>query len=270
MANLQGMSIMYCIAKVIDKSKDFKMEGVYDIRQNCGRKTEDAILELIPGAPLQTNQNIDVSLGNILSTFHIAMILYRFVHLLILILLGLVNGAIVEFHRFIERRETTSDAQVFYPPKYMLVKIQDGPASEVTIPGLPVGVVLIEPIEFTYREGGRRYNRQGRWIKLLQFPVTLGYAITDYKAQGSTYPNAILLDLKRPDKGSASDSAPYVELLRGTTLSNIFIMRPFNGEDLRVPFSEELQQELAWQERMFMITKDTYSALRALRVPREL
>src|SRR5579859_6938305 len=86
----------------------------------------------------------------------------------------------------------------------MLVQIRDGPASELRLPGLPQGVVPMAPIEFTYREGGRKSNRQGRWVKLSQFAATLAYAITDYKAQGSTYTEPILVDLKKPNKGGSS------------------------------------------------------------------
>jgi hypothetical protein len=85
------------------------------------------------------------------------------------------------------RGSTASDDRIFYAPKYMLVKIRDGPTSEVILPGLPQGVVPMEPVEFTYREAGRKYNEQGGWVKLLQFAATLADAITDYKAQESTY-----------------------------------------------------------------------------------
>jgi len=123
----------------------------------------------------------------------------------------------------------------------------------------------MEPVEFTYREGGRKTNRQGRWVKLLQFAATLAYAITDYKAQGSTYTEPILVDLKRPDKGGSSYASAYVQLSRATTLDHIFIMRPFNGEDLRAPLTPELQLELAWQEDMATFTKERYSNLGALK-----
>lgn len=147
----------------------------------------------------------------------------------------------------------------------MLVQIRDGPASELRLPGFPQGVVPMAPIEFTYREGGRKTNHQGRWVKLSQFAATLAYAITDYKAQGSTYTELILVDLKRPDKGGSSYASAYVQLSRVTTLDHIFIMRPFNGEDLRAPLKPELQLELAWQEDMAAFTKEKYSIFGALK-----
>ena len=177
---------------------------------------------------------------------------------------GLVNGALVEFYGFVGDKKSTGDDRIFHPPQYMLVKIRNGPASELRLPGLPQGVVPMAPVEFTYREGGHKTNRQGRWVKLLQFAATLAYAITDYKAQGSTYTEPILVDLKRPDKGGSSCASAYVQLSRATTLDHIFIMRPFNGEDLRAPLKLELQLELAWQEDMAAFTKEKYSIFGAL------
>jgi len=122
----------------------------------------------------------------------------------------------------------------------------------------------MEPVDFTYIEGSHQYNCQGRWVKLLQFAATLAYAITDYKAQGSTYTTPILVDLKKPDRGGSSYASAYVQLSRATTLDHIFIMRPFNGEDLRAPLAPELEIELAWQEDMAKATKDKYSNSGAL------
>jgi hypothetical protein len=64
----------------------------------------------------------------------------------------------------------------------------------------------MEPVEFTYGEGVRNYNRQGRWVKLLQICATLAHAITDYKEQGSTYTELILAHLQKTDRGGASSS----------------------------------------------------------------
>jgi hypothetical protein len=63
MADINQHEIIYCISKMVAKSPDMSMNGVYHIRQNSKRKTEDAVLALIPGAPLIITQNIDSSLG---------------------------------------------------------------------------------------------------------------------------------------------------------------------------------------------------------------
>ena len=215
------------------------------------------MLALIPGAPLLITQNIDSSLGKFPMILEVSINNF----------IGLVNGALVEFYGFVGVKKSFGDNRIFYPPQYMLVKIRDGPESEVRLPGLPQGVVAMEPVEFTYREGGRRYNREGRWVKLQQFPATLAYAITDYKAQGSTYKEPILVDLKKPDKGGSSYASAYVQLSRATTLDNIFIMRSFNGEDLRAPLPPELEAELKWEEDMAVFTKERYTNSGAFREP---
>ena len=96
---------------------------------------------------------------------------------------GLINGALIEFYGFVGDKKSTGHDRIFHPPQYMLVKILDGPVSELMLSGLPRGVVLMAPVEFTHREGGRKTNRQGRWVKLSQFEATLAYAITDYSTR---------------------------------------------------------------------------------------
>src|SRR5271155_2283070 len=66
MAALNGDEIVYCTAKVLDKAKDMKnssLNAIYSIRQSSKPRHEDAVLALIPGAPLLITQNIDSSLG---------------------------------------------------------------------------------------------------------------------------------------------------------------------------------------------------------------
>src|SRR5271167_4939140 len=136
-ATLKGQEIVYCIAKVLSKSDNMNIDDIYRIQQNIKSRHEDAVLALIPGAPLLITQNINSSLG-------------------------LVNGALIEFYGFVGDKKSAGDDRIFDPPQYMLVHFRDGPASELRLPGLCQGVVLMAPIEFTYREGGRRTNRQGR------------------------------------------------------------------------------------------------------------
>jgi len=65
MAAFNGDEIVYCTAKVVDKAKDMNLNGIYNIRQSTQPRHEDAVLALIPGAPLLITQNIDSSLGKI-------------------------------------------------------------------------------------------------------------------------------------------------------------------------------------------------------------
>src|SRR5277367_4583270 len=90
-------------------------------------------------------------------------------------ILGLVNGTVVEFYGF---SDTHLDVQlagsannITVPPTYMLVKLLHEIDVNVPIPGLPSSVVSIEPAEFRHSE------RDGKYIKLVQFLFTLAYAI---------------------------------------------------------------------------------------------
>jgi len=65
MATLKGHEIMYCTAKVLGKSEDMNLDGIYTIRQSTKPRYEDAVLALIPGAPLLVTQNIDSSVGEL-------------------------------------------------------------------------------------------------------------------------------------------------------------------------------------------------------------
>lgn len=136
--------------------------------------------------------------------------------------LGLVNGALAEFVGFVrdDLDPTDSDSRAFHPPKYMLVKMKDAPANEIQLSELPRGVVPLEPVQFTHRQGGRKKDSHGRWAELIQFSVTLGYAITDYKAQGSTFREPIVVDLKKPSTGSSASASAYVQLSRATKLDH--------------------------------------------------
>jgi hypothetical protein len=121
----------------------------------------------------------------------------------------------------------------------MLVQVSD---STIAIPGLPPSVVPLRPTQFT------RTFKSKRKVTFRQFPVTLAFAITDYKCQGETYPNGIIVDIKQPSFGSYSASSPYVQLSRCQSFDRLSLMRPLNPEELKTPLSQPLLQELHWQE----------------------
>lgn len=127
----------------------------------------------------------------------------------------------------------------FYPPEYMLVQVAD---SSVSIPDLPSSVVPIHPVQFT------RYFKSKHSVVFRQFPVTLAFAITDYKCQGETYSEGMIVDIKKPSFGSCSAAAPYVQLSRAQRLDRFSIMRPFDPDELRTPLSQSLREELEWQQ----------------------
>ena len=100
-------------------------------------------------------------------------------------ILRLVNGAVVEFYGFpntyLDVQLTGLENNITGPPTYMLVKLLQEVDVNVSIPGLLPSVVAIELAK------SRHSQRDGKYIKLVQFPFTLAYAITDYKCQGLTF-----------------------------------------------------------------------------------
>ena len=121
----------------------------------------------------------------------------------------------------------------------MLVKLKHDIGIEIALPGLPPSVIGIEPQLSTYNAG------HGKKVSFTQFPVTLAYAITDYKCQGQTF-EWVIVDLKKPS-GRSPKSSPYVQLSRAQTRSRLSILRPFTIDELTSDLPNELVMELEWQ-----------------------
>ena len=160
-----------------------------------------------------------------------------------------MNGAIVQFHGFAEAEATGN--VLYQPPSYMLVKLLHDPGMKISIPPLQPSIVPIKTVKFTHNRG------HGRSVTLEQFPVILAYAITDYKCQGKTF-ESVIVDLKTPSGPGSSPMSAYVQLSRATALDQISIIRPFNEKDLWEPLSQELVEELQWQEEMARSTAYIY------------
>jgi len=166
--------------------------------------------------------------------------------------LGLVNGAIVEFYGFADSDGALiRDEIIVTPPAYMLIKLNHDVGVEIALPGLPPSVIAIEPISITYKVGLRKA------VTCSQFPITLAYAITDYKCQGQTF-TWVVVDLKKPRGGYSPTSSPYVQLSRAKTLACLSILRPFDPAELRSPLSKDLLAELEWQAQKAKETEDLY------------
>jgi hypothetical protein len=140
-----------------------------------------------------------------------------------------VNGAIVQFYGFSDSHGT-QHRLITRPPDYILVKVLEGPATDISILGLPQGVFPLKPETFKVKIKGEDP------VKLTQFPISLAYAITDFKCQGSTYKDGIICDLQKPS-GNAPTASPYVQLSRATSLDRVFILRPFDEKELCVAVS---------------------------------
>ena len=106
----------------------------------------------------------------------------------------------------------------------MLLKLKHNVSVEIALPGLPPSVVSIKPELLTYNGLHRKT------FTYIQFPVTIAYAITDYKCQGQTF-TWVIVDLKKPSNPSPT-SSPYVQLSQAKTLAHLSILRPFNPAEL--------------------------------------
>ena len=114
----------------------------------------------------------------------------------------------------------------------MLIKLNHDVGVDVNLPGLPPSVVGIEPIQDMV------YTERNKTVKFTQSPISLAYAITDYKCQGQTF-NWVIVDLKEPS-GRCPSASPYVQLSRARTGYRLSILRPFSPDELLCPLSEEL------------------------------
>ena len=133
----------------------------------------------------------------------------------------------------------------------MLIKLNHDVGVQVAIPGLPPSVIGIEPVSLTYNPNN------GKKFTYIQFPATLAYAITDYKCQGQTF-TWVIVDLKKPNRGSSPPSSPYVQLSRAKTRACLSILRPFDPAELRSPLSKHILAELQWQTQKAKETEALY------------
>jgi len=146
----------------------------------------------------------------------------------------------VEFYGFAYKYGAlVKDEIVTTSPAYMLVKLKHNVSIDVALPGLPPSVIGIEPELSTYNAGRRKK------VTFTQFPVTLTYAIRDYKCQSQTF-RYVVVDLKKPS-GRSPTSSPYVQLSHAQTLNRLSILRPFSDDELKSKLPDELEMELKWQ-----------------------
>jgi hypothetical protein len=130
----------------------------------------------------------------------------------------------------------------------MLVNV---PGKTFQIGQFPLGVFPLPTCSLTFRRGKRK-------VTFNQFPVTLAYAVTDYKSQGETYYDGLLMDLRKPLTGSTEAASLYVQLSRVQTLQQLSIMREFDPAELRTPLWNNLVHELEWEDEMDEKTKAKY------------
>lgn len=140
--------------------------------------------------------------------------------------LGLVNGAQGTFAGFILNQESA------VPPGNQPVFMETVPAAILMhfpnatwkLDELPMGVAPIYPITSTFEFATKGYKPAT--ITRRSFPLTNGFAITDYNSQGRTLPK-VIVDLMPPPDMKVSFATTYVPLSRPRALVDLRILRPF-------------------------------------------
>ena len=128
-------------------------------------------------------------------------------------------------------KETRSTPMVVlqYLPIYVLVRFDRTRAKQ--LPGLPQGVLPLEAartaLQVRVRTGDVEVTKT---IQRRQFPLTAGYAITDYRSQGQTIPYVLVDITSPPPPGTLSLFNLYVALSRSSGRQTIRLLRDFDDE----------------------------------------
>ncbi|KAH7303745.1 hypothetical protein B0I35DRAFT_446248 [Stachybotrys elegans] len=119
----------------------------------------------------------------------------------------------------------------FGPPLGMLLQSKDTRG----LPTLPPGTVLIRPLSQTLDPSNRNSRFLPGKCTRRGLPVVPAFALTDYKAQGKTFPE-VLLELRgnRVINGEPTKcdfTSLYVQLSRCTSLKGIKLLSPIRQQD---------------------------------------
>jgi hypothetical protein len=145
-----------------------------------------------------------------------------------------------------------------FMPLYILVRLEQTRAC--TLQGLVENVIPIVPWEakhsLPFYENGFEYTKL---ISERQYPLTLGYAFTDYRSQGQTMKYAII-DIADPPTGKPlSLFHIYVALSRTRGRDYIRLLRPFSHRIFSSHLPDELLDEDERLESMDRQTREWWS-----------
>ena len=171
---------------------------------------------------------------------------------------GIIEGIVLDERERIIASTETHSIHLRYPPRYILVKLHHTKAP--SFEGLPQNVIPIEPIKknFTINKDGVK-----KTVTRLQLPLTLAYALTDYRSQGQTL-NPVMIDIAPPPFGHLTPFNIYVALSRGKGRSNIRLLRDFDTTLFQQHPSEYLQLEDDRIEKLNEATKRMWNEVRRL------
>jgi hypothetical protein len=115
---------------------------------------------------------------------------------------------------------------------------------------------------------------ENMWIQRHQVPMAPAFAVTEYKAQGSTYRYA-MLDLSRKDNARGEDAvharhcSVYVQLSRLRRMESVWLLEPIKLSDLCHKVHRELVAEDKRLERLAAATLQSETEALAADVGRD-
>ena len=162
--------------------------------------------------------------------------------------LDITNGARGEIVDIIlhpdEPPISTSSSEILlkFMPLYILVKMNHTRAS--CLPNLTPNIIPIQPTSRSISISLLTTNNEKirRTIQRRQFPMTLGYAFTDYRSQGQTMPY-VIIDIAKPPSGKLNLFNLYIALSRSHGRHSIRLLRDFDDDIFLTSHDNYLLQE---------------------------
>jgi hypothetical protein len=141
-------------------------------------------------------------------------------------------------------------------PEYILVKLinTDNQKSQ-NLKNLGENLLPIFPMKKTYLM--KISSMKTITVTRLQFPLTLAFAFTVFKAQGQTF-SKLIVDLTKPENGPLPINYAYTAIGRATNYNSILILRPFKQSCIKSKPCKSLLNEL---KRFQQLEKETISNL---------
>jgi hypothetical protein len=211
-------------------------------RRRGAKSTQSRFLEVCEGADVMVTVNVDTDMD----------------------LANGTRGTVEEIILAEDEPQVGSEQVVMLEkmPLLLLVRLEKTRATQIE--GLAPNVIPIHPFDtktkVAYRKGS---TDVAETVVKRQFPLILGFAFTDYRAQGQTIPK-VIVDLATPATGKAPTQFNfYVSLSRGTGRKNIRILRQFDETIFGDPWPTDLMDEDDRLEAMDIKTERIWERIKA-------
>ena len=172
--------------------------------------------------------------------------------------LGLVNGTMASIVAIIQHPDDNVNVDVSVgpnqlirlsrPPECVLVRLLRHEMRHTPLHGLESDVLPVFPITRNVSLVG-----VGSFART-QLPLVPAFAVTDFKVQGKTYGDGLVVDLTKPPTGRLNTQSPYVLLSRVKRFNDIAILRSFDRAVLNSPQDPDL---LALEDRLVALAEET-------------